>query len=226
MSQSTTIASQCATWSSARSIARAIPSRRTSPMVTTRLPAVDRVLVHRRGCWRSWRARPARCSRPAGRPRSAPAPDCRCSGPGRVSRMSKWASSVISPTLSSGRPSAEHARPRHRIVAADEQGQRVRARRSPRTASRIERRRFLDASGRRSSTSPRSAIWRRQLAAGLDIVAADPPQRLRAAAPAPGRTRPASPIRRPAARRPARPARRASSRRHQVGKIGPARSSL
>ena len=40
--------------------------------------------------------------------------------------MSKWASSVISPTSSSGTPSAEHAGPRDRIVAADEQRQRMR----------------------------------------------------------------------------------------------------
>ena len=39
---------------------------------------VDRILVHRLGCWRSSRARPGRCSRPAARPRSARAPDCRC----------------------------------------------------------------------------------------------------------------------------------------------------
>ena len=46
--------------------------------------------------------------------------------PSSRSRMSKCASSVISPTLSSGSAEPEHAGPGHRIVAADEQRQRMR----------------------------------------------------------------------------------------------------
>ena len=172
MSQSTTIASQCATCASARSIARSIPSRRTSPMVTTRLPAVDRVAVHGLGCWRRSPGRSARCSRPAARPRSSARTGLPLLRPWCVSRMSKWASSVISPTLLERQPKPEHARPRHRIVAADQQRQRMRARRS------LRLRRGSGPSpprcrARRIRTSPRSAIRVDKLAAGLDVVAAD-----------------------------------------------------
>ena len=78
MSQSTTIASQCATWSSARL------DRALDPVAAHVADRDDQIAGRRprRGasprCWRRSRARPGRCSRPAARPRSAPAPDCRC----------------------------------------------------------------------------------------------------------------------------------------------------
>ena len=158
-----------------RSIAWAIPSRRTSPIVTTRLPAVDRILVHRLAVGE------------AGEPDLG---DVRAGQPVVEQRAHRIAVAQTlvgvahvemrverdQADLVERPPSAEHRRPRHRIVAADEQGQRVRfGARRDRIAD--QRRRLLDASGRQASTSPRSATAVGKLAPGLDVVAADPPQR-------------------------------------------------
>ena len=90
--------------------------------------------------------------------------------------MSKWASSVISPTLSSGIAEPQHAGTGHRIIAADQQGQRM-GRGALRHGVADERRRLLDAETVEldvASVDDRVC----ELAAGLDIVAADPPKRL------------------------------------------------
>ena len=142
--------------------------------------------------------------------------------PGSRSRMSKCASSVISPISSSAPPSPSSAGPGDRIVAADQQGQRMRL--------RARRDRVADAaesparwSDRRASTSPRSSTMRLELAAGLDVVAADPPQRPREAVPAQDRSAPG--VTDPAASgAPSSPTGASRcARRNQLGKIGPAR---
>ena len=127
--------------------------------------------------------------------------------PSSRSRMSKCASSVISPTLLERQPEPEHARPRHRIVAADQQRQLHAASALAATASRM---RAVASSMRQPGELDIAAVGdlastargRSRRRSGRSAAASA------AAAPARGRSAPASPIRRPAARRPARPARR------------------
>ena len=82
--------------------------------------------------------------------------------------MSKCASSVISPTLVERHAEPEHARPGHRIVAADQQGQRMARRRSPRprrgsapSPARWSARRARHRRGRRSASQVRGRSRRR-----------------------------------------------------------------
>ena len=144
MSQSITSASQCATWSSARSIACAMPSRAHVADGDDQIAGLDRVLVHRAAVGeagepdlRDVRARQAVLDQRAHRIAVAQAL-------ARVSRMSKWASSVISPTSSSAPPSPSTA---GRVTALLPPTSRVSACASALAAHRVadERRRLLDA---------------------------------------------------------------------------------
>ena len=189
-----------------------IPSRRTSPMVTTRLPAAIAS-----SCIARLLAKLASPTCAMLRARQ-PVLDQRAHRIAVAQALVEVAHVEMGverdqPDLVERHAEPEHAGPGHRIVAADQQGQRVALRRSPRPRRGSDRRRLLDASGPASVDVAAVGDLRRQLAPGLDVVAADPPQRLRAAAPAQGRSGPASPNRRPAARRPARPARPRPRRR-------------
>ena len=178
----------------------------------------QRIVVHRLRYWRTAPARSGRYWRPAARPRSAPAPDCRCSGPAPVSRMSKWASSVISPTCGPAARRA-HARP----AASPHYCRRpAGSARAPATlaatASRIG---AVACSMRQAGNVDIAMVARSAPTARARSRHRSGPIRLKVARSSAGAwsQRPASPTPRPAARRPARPARRrrAHSRSARLG---------
>ena len=206
---------------SAVEIACTIPSRRTCAIVTTRCPPVDRIAVHRR---RIGEGRQPDLGDIA--PRQAVlaqrAHRIAIAEPARVSRRSKCASSVISPTSLERQPK-RHARA-GRVTALLPPTTSVS--RVPRDARRARRRGSARSLPRcvmpSIATSPWSATRARQLAPGLDVVAPDPPQRRaqqrRGKVAPPRRDR----SQRRAAPRPARPVHRRRLGDDQVGQIGPA----
>ena len=113
-------------------------------------------------------------ARRAGRLRAGSGWDCRSSARPTVSRMSKWASNVISPTRSSGRPRPCAAGPGHRIVAAEEEGEPCAATQAP-TASRIATKPSAGVTPW-TGTSPASRTARSSASSGL-VLGAEPAQR-------------------------------------------------
>ena len=166
MSQSTTSASQCATWSSARSIACAIPSRADLADGDDEIAGRDRVLVHRLAVGEAARARPGRYSRRAARPRSARAPDCRCSGPRSSVAHVEMGVERDQPDLveRAARARARRAGSPHccRRPAASAHAPATLAA----TASRIERRRLLDV---RPSSRDVAAVERPAVASSRPV---------------------------------------------------------
>ena len=200
-----------------------MPVARTSPMVTTRLPAAIASSCIVAAVGEAARGRSGRCWRPAAHPRAGAHRIAVAQALGRVAHV-EMGVERDQPDLVQRHAEPVHAGPGHRIVAADQQGQRMRrdARRAPRRGSAPSPARCSDPRRRRRRGR---AIWRRQFAAGLDVVAADPPQRraqqrrrqvaaARRHRPAPSGA-PTSPTGAPA-----------SSVDDQVGKVGPVRSSL